>query len=47
MTKRAIGSSVRQRLADLSRKLGVPYQILETAFMLERLVAPCRKIDRG
>ncbi len=39
MTSKAKGSSVRQRLADLSRKLGVPYQNLETAFMLERLVA--------
>ena len=39
MTTKAKGSSVRQRLADLSRKAGVPYQNLETAFILERLAA--------
>jgi predicted nucleotidyltransferase component of viral defense system len=39
VTTKAKGSSVRQRLADLSRKLDIPYQNLETAFILERLVA--------
>lgn len=39
MTTKAKGISVRQKLADLSRKLAVPYQNLETAFILERLVA--------
>ncbi len=39
MTTKAKGSSVRQKLIDLSFQLGVPFQNLETAFMLERLVA--------
>ena len=39
MTTKAKGSSVRQRLISLSVELGVPYQNLETAFILERLVA--------
>lgn len=39
MTTKAKGSSVRQRLINLSSELGVPYQNLETAFILERLVA--------
>lgn len=39
MTTRAKGRSVRQRLINLSLKLGLPYQNIETAFMLERLVA--------
>lgn len=39
MTTKAKGSSVRQKLINLSVDLGVPYQNLETAFMLERLVA--------
>ncbi len=39
MTAKAQGTSVRQRLINLSTDLGVPYQNLETAFILERLVA--------
>lgn len=39
MTTKAKGSSVRQKLINLSTELGVPYQNLETAFILERLVA--------
>ena len=39
MTTKAKGSSVRQKLINLSTDLGVPYQNLETAFILERLVA--------
>lgn len=39
MTTKSKGSSVRQKLVDLSRKLHVPYQSLETVFMIERLVA--------
>lgn len=39
MTTKAKGSSVRQKLVNVSHDLGIPYQNLETAFMLERLVA--------
>ncbi len=39
MTTKAKGSSVRQKITDLHKKSGVPYQNLETAFMIERLVA--------
>lgn len=39
MTTKVKGSSVRQKITDLSKKLGVPYQNLETTFMIERLVA--------
>lgn len=39
MTTKAKGSSVRQKLINLSSELAVPYQNLETAFILERLVA--------
>jgi hypothetical protein len=39
MTTKAKGSSVRQKITDLHKKLGVPYQNLETVFMIERLVA--------
>lgn len=39
MTTKAKGHSVRQKLVNLSHDLGIPYQNLETAFMLERLVA--------
>lgn len=38
MTTKAKGSSVRQKLINLSSELAVPYQNLETAFILERLV---------
>jgi hypothetical protein len=39
VTTKAKGSSVRQKIIDLHKKLGAPYQNLETAFMIERLVA--------
>jgi len=39
VTTKAKGHSVRQKLVNLSNELGIPYQNLETAFMLERLVA--------
>lgn len=39
MTTKAKGTSVRQKLINLSVERGVPYQNLETAFILERLVA--------
>ena len=39
MTTKVKGSSIRQKLIDLSKKLRVPYQNVETAFLLERLVA--------
>lgn len=39
MTTKAKGNSVRQKLVNLSHDLGIPYQNLETAFILERLVA--------
>jgi len=39
MTTKAKGTSVRQKLVNLSVETGVPFQNLETAFILERLVA--------
>jgi predicted nucleotidyltransferase component of viral defense system len=39
LTTKAKGTSVRQKLINLSVDLGVPYQNLETVFILERLVA--------
>ncbi len=39
MTTKAKGTSIRQRLINLSLEIGVPFQNLETAFILERLVA--------
>lgn len=39
MTTKAKGQSVRQRLINLSLEAGLPYQNVETAFILERLVA--------
>lgn len=39
MTTKAKGHSVRQKLINLSLQRNVPFQNLETAFMLERLVA--------
>lgn len=39
MTTKAKGSSVRQKLSDLSRKLAIPYQNIETLFLIERLLA--------
>lgn len=39
MTTKAKGRSVRQKLVNLSLVLGLPCQNVETAFILERLVA--------
>ncbi|MGD9628561.1 MAG: nucleotidyl transferase AbiEii/AbiGii toxin family protein [Pyrinomonadaceae bacterium] len=39
MTTKAKGTSVRQKLINLSIESGIPFQNLETAFILERLVA--------
>ena len=39
MTTKAKSTSIRQKLINLSVYLSVPYQNLETAFILERLVA--------
>ncbi len=39
MTTTAKGNSVRQKITELHKKFGIPYQNLETAFMIERLVA--------
>ena len=38
MTTKSKGNSVRQKLIDLCKKIRVPYQNLETAFMIERFV---------
>ncbi len=39
MTTKAKGTSIRQKLVNLTVENGVPFQNLETAFILERLVA--------
>ncbi len=39
MTTKAKGNLVRQKITDLSKKLNVPFQNVQTAFMIERLVA--------
>jgi hypothetical protein len=39
VTTKNKGDSVRQKLANLSAKLSIPYPSLETVFVLERLVA--------
>ncbi len=39
MTTKAKGTSVRRKLVNLSLEAGLPYQNVETAFILERLVA--------
>lgn len=39
MTTKAKGNSVRQKITDLSKKLNLPFQNIQTAFMIERLVA--------
>jgi hypothetical protein len=36
MTTKAKGNSIRQKLTDLSKKLGVQYENLETAFLIEQ-----------
>lgn len=39
MTTKAKSDSVRKKLSNLSQKLGIPYRNVETAFLIERLVA--------
>ena len=39
MTTKSKGESIRQKLTALSSKLGVKYANIETAFLIERLVA--------
>lgn len=39
MTTKAKGSSVRQKITDILNKLDAPFQNIQTAFMIERLVA--------
>lgn len=39
MTARSKSDSIRKRLSNLAYKLNVPYRNLETAFLIERLVA--------
>lgn len=39
MTSKAKGSSIRQKLVNISIGLGLPYQNVETSYILERLVA--------
>ena len=39
MTTKSKGDSVRQKLANLSAKLSIPFPSLETVFVIERLVA--------
>lgn len=39
MTTKAKGTSVRQKITDLATRLNVPFQNIQTAFIIERLVA--------
>ena len=39
MTTKAKGTSIRQKIIDLGKKLGAEPRDLETIFMIERLVA--------
>lgn len=39
MTTKAKGTSVRQKITDLAAKLDIPFQNIQTTFMIERLVA--------
>ncbi|PWU13419.1 MAG: hypothetical protein C5B49_14815 [Bdellovibrio sp.] len=39
MSTKAKGTSVTQKLIALQKKVGVPYQLVATAFLIERLVA--------
>lgn len=39
MTTQSKGSSVRQKITNLSNELSVPYQNIQTVFLIERLVA--------
>jgi predicted nucleotidyltransferase component of viral defense system len=38
MTTKAKGTSVHQKITDLATKLDIPFQNIQTAFMIERLV---------
>jgi hypothetical protein len=38
MTTKAKGTSVRQKIIDMSKKIGVNPRDLETVFLIERLV---------
>jgi len=38
MTTKALGTSIGQKLRGIQKKAGVPYQMLATAFLIERLV---------
>lgn len=38
MTTKSKGTSVRQKIIDLASKLKVPFQNIQTAFLIERLV---------
>lgn len=39
MTTKAKGTSIRQKIIDISKKMGVNPRDLETVFLIERLVA--------
>jgi predicted nucleotidyltransferase component of viral defense system len=39
MTNKSKGTAIRQKLLDVSIKLNIPYPNIETAFLIERLVA--------
>lgn len=39
MTTKAKGTSIRQKITDLATKINVPFQNIQTAFIIERLVA--------
>lgn len=39
MTTKAKGTSIRQKITDLATKLDIPFQNIQTAFIIERLVA--------
>lgn len=39
MTSKVKGQSIRQKLAVIARKQNIKYQYIETAFLIERLVA--------
>jgi hypothetical protein len=38
MITKAKGTSVRQKITDLAAKIEIPFQNIQTAFMIERLV---------
>ncbi|MEQ1606442.1 MAG: hypothetical protein ABL999_16395 [Pyrinomonadaceae bacterium] len=47
MTTKAKGTSIRQKLINLSVEIGVPFQNLETAFILERRLQIEILFDKG